>query len=113
MSIVIRHAGTIVASTRTREDGTFEIRGMRAGIHAIVADNSVAAVRIWTNKAAPPHAKPRAVVVAAPRRLRAQGETVFNVAETLIDVGVVVGIGVVSGTVNYERGRDKADRQSP
>lgn len=62
-TIAILRNGEEVGRTVSRVDGSFEIVGMRGGVHEMAVAQQTVGVRLWTADAAPPAARDHAVLV--------------------------------------------------
>ena len=63
-AVTVQYQGNEVAQAVTDEGGRYAVRGLRGGVHQVVAGGESAAYRLWTDKAAPPAAKQDAVLVS-------------------------------------------------
>ena len=70
--VVVRHKGRNVAVVKTDNKGRYAVKGLRGGIHQIVAANTTQAVRLWSADAAPPQARKSTLLVAAGKVIRGQ-----------------------------------------
>jgi hypothetical protein len=61
-----------VVSTMSDENGRFSVSGLRGGVHQVVAAQGASVYRLWTAEAAPPSAKPGAVIVPGETVIRGQ-----------------------------------------
>jgi hypothetical protein len=74
--VSVTQAGERVAQTNTDQHGSFAIAQMKTGTYQIGIGDKVAPIRVWTNDAAPPNAKEKAVLVTG-EIIRGQG-TVYE-----------------------------------
>jgi hypothetical protein len=83
------------AEVRTESDATggFVLRGVRAGMHRLVADDQIATCRVWTNAAAPPSAADRLTVVAGRPLIRGQ-QPISAVFTNPLFIGLVIAAAI-------------------
>lgn len=55
--------GAQVAAVTTDSSGTFQVSGLREGLHEVEACSTKICVRLWNEGVAPPHAEPVACIV--------------------------------------------------
>jgi hypothetical protein len=55
--------GAQVAAVTTDSSGTFQVSGLREGLHEVEACSTKICVRLWEQGVAPPHAEPVACIV--------------------------------------------------
>lgn len=61
--VTVHRNGQEVARTVSRVDGSFEIAGMKNGVHELSVGQKVTAVRFWSSEIAPPASRDEAVLV--------------------------------------------------
>ena len=61
--ISVHRNGQEVARTVTRADGTFEVAGLRTGVHELTVGQQVVPVRCWSEETAPAASQDQAVLV--------------------------------------------------
>ncbi len=71
--VVVVQQGHVVGRTVTDSQGNFAMCGLGGGCYEIVAGQTVALARLWTNGTAPPAATTSALVVADSTVIRGQG----------------------------------------
>jgi len=71
-SVSILHDGLKVAQTKTDVDGTFQVAGLRGGVHQIAGPSGTATCRLWQQGMAPPAARETAVVISRGPLVRGQ-----------------------------------------
>lgn len=84
----------VVAKGKTDERGVFQLEAARGGLYQIATTKENVAVRLWTNRSAPPTAKKLAVVMHGDQKVvRAQDEALAS-----IDLGTaaLLGLGVAT-----------------
>lgn len=62
--VAVLYQGKEVVRTVTDERGVFAAQGLRGGQYQLVTEGQVAPFRLWTADAAPPVARPAALIVA-------------------------------------------------
>lgn len=62
--VALMYQGRQVVRTVTDERGVFAAQGLRGGQYQLVTEGQVAPFRLWTAEAAPPTARPAALIVA-------------------------------------------------
>lgn len=87
--------GQRLATADAAADGTFVLRVPQGGTYQLATADSVTTIRVWTQRAAPPHA-PQRMVLAQGGVLRGQQGTIpFSSVSPWVVAGVVaVAIGV-------------------
>ncbi len=63
-AVTLGFAGHVVARTSTRQDGSYAVKGLRGGLHQLVAGADASMVRLWTPGTAPAAAQTTALTVA-------------------------------------------------
>jgi hypothetical protein len=75
--VVLLRDGRRAAETATDASGRFSVRNLAGGLYQVVAHTPAGTIwrfcRVWTNRAAPPHAQGELVLLAETRLVRAQG----------------------------------------
>jgi hypothetical protein len=65
-----------IARTTTNEEGTFQVGGLRGGVHQIVGETGTANCRFWQDGKSPPAAHRTALVVSSSPLVRGQQSAV-------------------------------------
>jgi hypothetical protein len=91
----------LVSLAKTDKEGRFALKGVRAGIHKLVAGKNQGHVAVWTASAAPPTAH-HAVLMVSDNAIvtRAQGDGVSDAAIG----GVIGGGGLLLGILALDEG---------
>lgn len=71
--LVVSYQGRAVAQTTTDGEGRFAVRGLRSGQYDLLVSNGVVPCRLWAERAAPPAAKPAALIVVGSQVVTGQG----------------------------------------
>jgi hypothetical protein len=95
----VRRAGQLVAATSTGSTGQFVVPDLPPGVYQLTTDRSATLLRAWSNRAAPPSARPAALLVDGPVVIRGQSWGPWQRA--LILSGVIITSGVVGGVIGY------------
>ena len=91
-AISVKYGTREIARTVTNARGLYRIRGLRGGVHQVVAGQQVNVFRFWNAQAAPPSAKNSALtVVGASNVVRGQFGALGGAT------GVVTAAGAVTG----------------
>jgi hypothetical protein len=61
--VAVHRNGQPFAQTVTRADGTFEVAGLRTGVHEVAVGQQIVSLRCWSTETAPPAAREEAVLV--------------------------------------------------
>lgn len=89
--VAIFSQGQLIATAKTRSDGTFSFGGLRGGNYTVSAVGQLHHYRLWAPNTAPPSAQEAALVVAEKGFARGQ----FGAAFDYIDGGTVaLGVGI-------------------
>jgi hypothetical protein len=98
VAIQILHENKVVASTTSRADGRFAVRGLRNGAHVIQVAGVQQPIRLWGHDAAPPTALSQLAVVVPDDVVRGQAGLVPFVAPGFYNstsaAFLVIGAGV-------------------
>jgi hypothetical protein len=84
--VSILQSGKVVARTTSNSKGEFAVRGLRGGVYQVIAGQGGTTLRAWEGNAAPPAAKPGAMIVGSGSVVRGQrpfGSLVFSDAIVL------------------------------
>lgn len=92
-----------IAQTNTDAQGQFAVKGLKGGVYRITAGNETRAVRVWTERTAPPAAKPGLTIVSQAPTVRGQFGGVTP-GMVLLTSGVIAG--VVLGAVAVSQNDD-------
>lgn len=95
--VVIQYGPHVVARTRTGADGSFAIRGLRAGAHTVSVGTRAHQCRFWTGDAAPPNALKTLAVNGDNGVVRGQWAPPVG----LQTVGAAITFGVLGGVIGY------------
>jgi hypothetical protein len=99
-NVAISQSGKVVARTKTDALGQFTTSDLRGGLYQIAAGTGVTTLRVWEAKAAPPAARPAALVVGNPNVVRGQrpfGSLAFSdglVLAAIIAAAIAIPIAV-------------------
>jgi hypothetical protein len=99
-----------IAQTNTDAQGQFAVKGLKGGVYRITAGNETRAVRVWTERTAPPAAKPGLTMVSQAPAVRGQfgGVTPGMVLLTSgVIASVVLGAVAVSQNNDIENQNDQ------
>ncbi|WP_425398092.1 carboxypeptidase-like regulatory domain-containing protein [Aeoliella sp.] len=92
--VALVYQGREVVRTKTDEQGVFAARGLRGGQYQLVTQDQVAPFRLWSANAAPPTARPAALIVSGSQAVNGQygggGILGWMQAHPLIVAGAVV-----------------------
>ena len=105
----------VVATSQTDEAGDFEITGLAGGTYLIDAQQTKAAVRLWTHGTAPPAAADGTLLVAPSQTLRGRFDGPGNGLLRYDEAGVLVAIPLIigGGAVFQKDKQDKDDNMKP
>ena len=103
-----------VARVVTDDKGAFTVTEMRGGVYQIKAGDGTSVYRVWTAEAAPPSARPQALVVTNPQVVRGQGGGggLGLVGAGLGAVGAGLGGYALSESQDAKDEADKANQQN-
>ncbi|MEW4530270.1 carboxypeptidase-like regulatory domain-containing protein [Maioricimonas sp. JC845] len=95
-TVAVRQSGRDVARTMTASDGVYRLAPLSPGVYEVVAEGQSRSLRIWTHHAAPPTARPLAILVTGNDPIRAQGyeEPFPPWLVTLGGTAALAGIGI-------------------
>ncbi len=71
-SVAILHDGLEVARAQTNANGSFQVGGLRGGVHQIAGPSGTATCRLWQQGMAPPSARDSAVIISRGPLVRGQ-----------------------------------------
>ena len=71
-SVAILHDGLEVARAQTDTNGSFQVGGLRGGVHQIAGPSGTATCRLWQQGMAPPSARDSAVIITRGPLVRGQ-----------------------------------------
>ncbi len=92
--VQLRLGKEIVAKGKTDERGVFQLEAARGGIYQLATTKENVAVRLWTNRSAPPSAKKLAVVMHGDQKVvRAQDEPLASVD---LGTAALLGLGIAT-----------------
>lgn len=83
-----------ILTAQTDAEGRFAIDGLNGGIYGVETEKGVAFYRLWTANAAPPVAKPAALIVEGDPAVRANLGRLSWLGWTLIGLGVAAAIAI-------------------
>lgn len=96
--VVVQYGSHVIARTKTGADGSFAIKGLRAGAHTVTVGSNSQVVRFWTADAAPKNAiHTLAVNGDQSNAVRGQMMPALN----LPVVCAAVAFGVIGGVIGY------------
>ncbi len=105
--VVLSQAKKIVATTKTRKDGTFTINGVKGGVYQIETIRGHGIVRVWTPQTAPPHAVQAVQVFESNQVVRGNIEYEGGGVGPVETAGVLLGAaGVTLGIIAWEEAKD-------
>jgi hypothetical protein len=93
----ILYEGYEVAKTTTDERGTFQVTGLRGGVHVVATDSGASAVRLWTSRAAPPAARPALLLTS--EQIAARGQLDGGINWNLV-LGATLLTGIAVSTID-------------
>lgn len=116
--VVITQGKEVVGESVTDEHGNFAVLNLKSGIYEVSCGATKGTYRAWTDKAAPPSAKPHSVLVLGENGTRGQyGLTNTIVGENLglIFLASMTGLALAALIIalNAERTADAAASKSP
>lgn len=105
--VVLKYQGTDVVRTVTDENGSFAARGLRGGQYELHVSEGVVHCRLWNAQAAPPAARPNALIVADSDVMNGQlaGGGLFS--KPVVIAGVVGGVVAASVAIHQNNEKDK------
>ena len=116
--VVISQGKTEVGESVTDEHGNFAVPNLKSGIYDVSCGATTGTYRTWTDKAAPPSAKPHSVLVLGENGARGQyGLTGTIVGENLglIFLAATTGLALAALIIALKAERTAADdaKKSP
>jgi len=72
LPVVLRSGDQQLAVSKTDAAGLFAFRGLQSGVYQVVAAKGQQTYRVWPQKAAPPSAKPGALIIVGKDMVRGQ-----------------------------------------
>lgn len=100
--VVMTQQSKVVAVAQTDKQGRFAVRGLRGGVYQVQVGRQASAYRLWTERTAPPSARPAALMVGDSNvALGQNGGGGLGTAGTAIAVGA--GTGVLIWGLDYNR----------
>lgn len=106
--VVVQYGTHVIARTRTTADGSFAVKGLRAGAHTIHVGSQSHVYRLWTADAAPPNAIQTVAVNGDNQAVRGQMMPALN----LPVVAAAITFGVIGGIIGYNVKDDDDNRVS-
>ena len=99
--VAVRHKGRNIAVVKTDKQGRYAVKGLRGGVHQLVAVNNTQTLRLWTAKSAPPKSQKSTLMVAKGPVVRGQdgcyvdatGQTAYAPGGAAMAAGNGVGGG--------------------
>lgn len=79
--VVVRQGKAIVAKSKTDEKGQFAIADLKTGLYEVGTGPTVGTYRVWSDKSAPPSAKPHCLLVTGENGARGQ----YGLTETIAE----------------------------
>jgi len=73
MPVSLRDGNRPLAEARTNAQGFFAFQGLQPGVYQVATPAGAAVYRVWSPQAAPPSAKPGALLVSTGQTVRGQG----------------------------------------
>lgn len=105
--VAVVQAGKIVARSVTDKSGNFVTGDLRGGVYQIAAGMGVTTVRAWDAAAAPPVARPAALVVGSPAVVRGQRKFGSLVATDAIVLGTIIAAAIAIPIIINNSGNDE------
>ena len=103
--VVVRHEGQEIARTTSDAAGRFRFRGLRGGVHQIVAAHGSGLYRLWTPRTAPPSSENGVLIITKGDVLRCQFPLRgFLTSDKVLFGGVVLGAVAIPIVVYNNRG---------
>ena len=103
--VVVRYGTHVIARTTTAADGSFAVKGLRAGAHTVQVGSRSHVLRLWTAEAAPPSAIQTVAVNGDNGIVRGQLPPI-----NLPVVGAALAFGVIGGVIGYNIKDDDNNR---
>ncbi len=107
-TVLIQYGPHVVARTKTNADGSFAIRGLRAGVHTVSVGSRSETFRFWTAAAAPPSALKTLAVNGDSGAVR--GQQIPPIGAPIVCTAIVAGL--VGGLIGYHANDDDDRRRS-
>jgi hypothetical protein len=95
--VVMTQKAKVVAIARTDKQGRFVVRGVRAGVYQVQAEQTVSVLRLWAERTAPPAARPAALLVSDSTIALGQDDGGTN----LRTAAIIFGAGAAGGGAWY------------
>lgn len=92
--VVMSRQSKVVAVAQTDKQGRFIVRGVRAGVYQVQADQTAAVYRLWAERTAPPAANQAALLVTDSGVALGQDDDDGIGAGAVIAVGAGAGVAV-------------------
>ena len=109
--VSVKYGTREIARTVTNSRGLYRVRGLRGGVHQVVAGRQNSPFRFWNFKTAPPTAKNSALTVLGQQSVvRGQFGALGGAAGAIGAVGGVAG--AVFGGLSYSEASDANDNSS-
>jgi len=104
--VVVCYGTHVIARTKTAADGSFAVKGLRAGAHTVQVGSRSHVFRLWTAAAAPPDAIRTVAVNGDNGVVRGQHMPPVN----LPVVAAALTFGVIGGVIGYNIKDDDNNR---
>lgn len=91
--VAVRQGDRSVAETVTNQDGYFSVTNLKGGVYQVTAGQGEGVYRLWTEKAAPPSAKSKVMLVSGSQNV-VRGQ--FDDTGMWVVGGIAVGAMVVN-----------------
>lgn len=104
--VALLRSGRLLATADTAADGTFVLKVPQGGTYQLAAGDSLTTIRVWTHRAAPPHAQPRMMLVQGGVVRGQQGAIPFSSISPWVVAGVVavaIGVPIILSNQNEDR----------
>lgn len=95
--VLVHFQGHVIARTKSADDGSFAVQGLRGGIHTVSIGARSDNVRFWTAQAAPPKAKTVLAINGEEQVMRGQ----YVPPVSLPVVITALGAGLIGGILGY------------
>lgn len=94
--VVLRSGDQELAVSTTDAAGLFAFRGLQSGVYQVAAANGQQTYRVWPQEAAPPSAKPGALIVVGKDMVRGQrsARTFRNMMSNPWVIGGIIAVAV-------------------
>lgn len=117
-TVVVKQGKSIVAKSVTDEKGQFAVSDLKTGVYEVGSGATVGTYRVWTEKSAPPSAKPHCLLVMGENGARGQYGLTETIAEEnlgLILLVATTGLALAALLValHADRVAHSADNKSP